>query len=222
MKRILIFSLLVTILISSCHNQNQKKEKTQKKEYTPVAIHPDKVTNIVLDDSIRNMLLERGRELAGITQLKLKQELRKAIKQGGILNAISFCNKRAMEITDSISLAEKVYIKRLAKKYRNPVNDMSEDESKIYKAYIINHLSKKWSPAMITWNKKGQPVYYNPIVVDALCLKCHGAPGTDIKPEVAEKIAELYPDDKATNFRAGDLRGMWSITFPEYMVTDAK
>ncbi|NOX86909.1 MAG: DUF3365 domain-containing protein, partial [Chlorobi bacterium] len=149
-------------------------------------------------------------------------ELRKAIKEGGIVNAISFCNKRAMEITDSISLAEKVYIKRLAKKYRNPVNDMSKNESNIYKGFIINQLSKKWYPAMITWNEKGEPVYYNPIIVDALCLKCHGIPEKDIKPEVAEKIAELYPDDKATNFKVGQLRGMWSITFPEYRVTDAK
>lgn len=222
MKKIVLFSLLAGIFLFSCQNQGGKKDQARKKEYKPVVIHPDKVTNIVMDDSIRNMLLERGRKIAAMTQLELKQDLRKAIKQGGVINAISFCNKRAMEITDSISLAEKVYIKRLAKKYRNPVNDMNKDESNIFKAYIINHLSKKWSPAMITWNKKGQPVYYNPIVVDALCLKCHGEPGKDIKPEVAEKIAELYPGDKATNFRAGDLRGMWSITFPEYMVTAAK
>ena len=221
MKKVILFGFLALGLLWGCQNPAQQ-DKTAKKEYKPIEIHPDTVINIVLDDSLREYFLKRGRELAAITQTRLKQELKKAIKEGGLVNAISFCNKRAMEITDSVSLAEKVYIRRLAKKYRNPANDMNKDESNIYKGFVINQIQRKWYPAVVSWDKKGRPVYYNTIVVDALCLKCHGTPGKEIPPEVAEKIAELYPDDKAVNFRAGDPRGMWAITFPGYMVTAAK
>ena len=42
-----------------------------------------------------------------------------------------------------------------------------------------------------------------------LCTKCHG---TELKPEVKAKLAEFYPDDKATGFNKGDLRGAFVVT----------
>lgn len=223
MKKFWVYIIMAgaVFLVFSCNHQKQKKSSAQA-EQKPLVIVPDTIIYITLNDSVRQALLDRGRKIAVTTQLRLKQELRKAIKQGGTEYAVTFCNKRAMEITDSISRADKVYIKRLAKKYRNPLNDMTENESNIFKGYIISNLGKQWMPAMITWNDKGQPVYYNPMIVETLCLKCHGTPGKEIKPDVAKKIAELYPDDRATNFRIGDLRGMWSVTFPEYRVTKMK
>jgi hypothetical protein len=47
------------------------------------------------------------------------------------------------------------------------------------------------------------------IPTGALCLQCHGL---DIAPPVAEKIAELYPYDKATGYREGDIRGAFVVT----------
>ena len=41
-----------------------------------------------------------------------------------------------------------------------------------------------------------------------LCLQCHGEA---IAPPVAEKISALYPDDKATGFREGDIRGAFVV-----------
>ena len=42
-----------------------------------------------------------------------------------------------------------------------------------------------------------------------LCLQCHGEA---IAPPVAEKITKLYPEDKATGFREGDIRGAFVVT----------
>ena len=42
-----------------------------------------------------------------------------------------------------------------------------------------------------------------------LCLGCHGK---SIAPEVKAKLAELYPEDKATGFSEGDLRGAFVVT----------
>jgi hypothetical protein len=42
------------------------------------------------------------------------------------------------------------------------------------------------------------------IPTGAVCLTCHG---TEVKPEVLTKIKELYPNDKATGYQEGDIRG---------------
>jgi Protein of unknown function (DUF3365) len=47
-----------------------------------------------------------------------------------------------------------------------------------------------------------------------LCLQCHGAPERDIAPLTRTSIRKLYPDDKATDFKSGDLRGFCNVTFP--------
>ena len=46
------------------------------------------------------------------------------------------------------------------------------------------------------------------IPTGAVCLKCHG---TDLSPAVTAKLTELYPDDKATGFKEGDLRGAFVV-----------
>lgn len=207
------------LLLFACANQTQKQTTTSPKaEYLPVEIIPAQITNITMNDSISQILLIRGREIAGKAKVALKQELKKAIKAGGTENAITFCYSRAMEITDSISLAEEVQVRRLAKKNRNPVNKMSENESNLFKSYVIDNLHTSFLEAKVSWNDEGQPVYYAPIATEALCLNCHGTVGTEVTPQVAEKIASLYPGDQALDFKEGDLRGMWSITFPEYKV----
>jgi len=44
-------------------------------------------------------------------------------------------------------------------------------------------------------------------------LSCHGAPGTDIKPEVYAQIKKTYPADEGIGFKQGQLRGLWSVDF---------
>ena len=44
-----------------------------------------------------------------------------------------------------------------------------------------------------------------------LCLVCHG---TQIAPQVLEKLDALYPRDEARGFSAGDIRGAFTITQP--------
>ncbi|MFN7177274.1 MAG: DUF3365 domain-containing protein, partial [Thermaurantiacus sp.] len=52
--------------------------------------------------------------------------------------------------------------------------------------------------------------YMRAIPTAPQCLACHG-PEEAIAPAVRAAIAERYPDDRATGFRAGELRGAFSI-----------
>lgn len=210
--------LSLAFLIMACGNQKTTKETATKKEYVPVTIAPKTVTSITLNDSMQRVIKARGREISKITGKALKSELQAAIMSGGPENAVMFCSTRAMEITDSVSVAEQVVVQRLAKKNRNPANQLDENQANLYKGYVITFMNKERPYPTVGWNEQGNPIYYYPITVEAACLNCHGTPGQEVNPKVAEKIAELYPKDQAMNFKQGDPRGMWAITFPEYKV----
>ena len=44
-----------------------------------------------------------------------------------------------------------------------------------------------------------------------VCLKCHGG---NIAPPIRAKLKELYPNDMATGYKLGDVRGAFTITQP--------
>ncbi len=46
-----------------------------------------------------------------------------------------------------------------------------------------------------------------------MCLNCHGTAGVQVKENTLAKIHQLYPEDRAMNFKEGDLRGVWHIIF---------
>jgi hypothetical protein len=55
--------------------------------------------------------------------------------------------------------------------------------------------------------------YVRPLVVDGRCLACHGDPA-GFDPEVRAVLARRYPDDRATGYAPGDLRGAISVRVP--------
>jgi len=223
--KILIAGLSILMAGFSCSGPTTKqaeagqKDAQIKEEHKPIEIDYGYPENIELNDSIKAELSAKGMKITSKTRAALINELYKTIWTKGVENAVSFCSERAIQITDSISKTEMVMIKRLAKKYRNPDNAMSDNEANLYKGYVVQYINGQQMNPTIGWDEKGRPVYYQPIFTEKVCLNCHGKPGIDIKPEVMEKLARLYPDDKAIDFKRREIRGMWAITFPEYKVT---
>ena len=48
-------------------------------------------------------------------------------------------------------------------------------------------------------------------MVQPLCLSCHGS---ELAPDIATQITDLYPEDRAVGFEVGDLRGVFWLEFP--------
>ena len=229
MKYIALSIITLIVLHSSCSNRQVNKNNSdiktpaeqhdRKKPQSPPIVTLSQKDNISLDDdSVKTVLFRQGRTIASRMQRALQKELQQAIKNGGAEQAISYCNSRAMPLTDSMSAEYDVEIRRLAKKYRNPENETDKAESEIYKAYIMDWIEKRPLYESVYPDEDGHPVYYRPIKVGKLCLNCHGKPGEHIPDKLYGKIKSLYPDDKAVNFTEGQLRGMWAITFKEYTV----
>ncbi len=151
--------------------------------------------------------LARGADLL----VPFKQDLQKALKSGlaeGPAVAIQVCRVKAPGIADALSV-DGVRMGRSSHKLRNPDNTAPEWVSPIIQAYLDEPSKRNPRAVALPGERWG---YVEPIMVQPLCLTCHGA---DLAPDVAGRIAELYPEDRATGFEAGELRGVFWVEFPE-------
>ena len=60
--------------------------------------------------------------------------------------------------------------------------------------------------------------YFRPLIVAPLCITCHG-PKENIPQEVGTILAERYPEDRATGFLVGDVRGAITV---KILVTEGR
>jgi hypothetical protein len=179
-------AFLFIIILTNC---TTKKEEFQKKIFTSIA------------DS-----------LAQITQKHLLINLNQAISSNGYEAALSYCNEKATDLSSEFTSKTLFTIQRISAKARNPQNQLSEAyDKKIWEQWQIDLKNGK-KLKTITYKSKNTLVFYKPILLGMqACLNCHGN-SVEIPSEVASKIEQLYPDDKAVNFKLNDLRGFWKVT----------
>lgn len=101
-------------------------------------------------------------------------------------------------------------LRQVSSKYRNPKNkpDKFEEEA-LLEFGKDGNLSEYKGVDKIN----GQKVlrFLLPLYIEEACLKCHSA-----KETIPEFIKEDYPEDKATDYKSGDLRGAISVVVPIY------
>ncbi len=186
---------LVFFMISSC-GKREARQAAQKEE------------------AIKQEYLQKGGEIVNLTQSELLKNVSHAIKIGGPGYAIDYCNLRAISLKDSLSRLNNCQIRRVALKYRNPVDmPQTENEKEQLNQYQVAYQKgESIKPKVYLFYDRIE--YYQPIIIakDA-CLKCHGDPGKQIAEETLEKIKARYPFDLATGFALNDFRGAWKITF---------
>ena len=157
---------------------------------------------------------ELAREATAAFAGSLKAELMSAMQSGGPLEAIEVCNTRAPQIAQAVSLEKGLKVSRVSLKNRNPGNAPNEWQRSVLEEFDARKQAGE-DPASISWQEVAELDggreyrFMKAIPTGGLCLQCHGEV---LDPAVAGKIAELYPDDKATGFKTGDLRGAFVVT----------
>jgi hypothetical protein len=141
----------------------------------------------------------------------LKVELQTAMKAGGPLQAISVCNLQAPIIAKQLSVEQGWDISRTSLKPRAKSADAWE--TKIMQSFEQKHadgdkFTSLFAQDIVEINGKAAFRYMQAIETKDICVKCHGA---NIAADIAQKISELYPNDTATGFNVGDIRGAFSI-----------
>jgi hypothetical protein len=151
-------------------------------------------------------------------QSSLKQELMKAMADGGPENAITVCNTRAPMISDSFSNMAGFEIKRVSLKQRNTGYSPDAYETAILENFASVHDSEPQIHSELTFDSAGVKRfrYMKEIKIGELCLNCHGDPET-FSEGLKTALAAHYPDDPAVGYEVGDSRGAFSlvVTFPE-------
>lgn len=134
-----------------------------------------------------------------------------ALEGGGAEHAVDFCNLAAVELTSALSTEYGVEIHRLSEKNRNPANGLqTQGDHDAWEYFLRNQQAEHF-----TIGENENMVVYKPIKIGMpTCLECHGMPNTDILPQTLARIRDKYPDDKATGYELGMLRGMWKIEKP--------
>lgn len=209
LKKLTWAGLIIIILTPAC-NVKQKGDQVDTEEVKE-AIEARKPKQ-VKPGEILAQARETGRKIAGETQKTLGGNLKKAIQSNGIPAAIKYCNTAAYPLTDSLSKLHDATIKRVSLNNRNPANAPDSVEEQLLEAYHYTAEEGGELEENIQELKDDYLLYTKPIVVKkSLCLNCHGKKGTEITAETQEILENLYPDDEATGYQMGDLRGMWSI-----------
>ncbi len=153
-----------------------------------------------------------GDEISLASQRTLGSNLKMAIAEHGLEEAIRFCNLQAMPLTDSLASEFGAMIGRTSLKVRNPSNQPTDLEAEILEAYAYNVEHDLDLLPNLQRIDQNYLLYSRPIVLNnPLCLNCHGQPGEETINSHWEIIRSLYPKDKAVGYELGQLRGMWSI-----------
>jgi hypothetical protein len=175
-----------------------------------------KALPLPLAPEVQSAVVQRGNAIATETFSLLSSNLQSAIQSGGVSNALPFCSLAATPLTAGMAEKHGVTLRRVTHKPRHPAARASAAELAILQSFEVALAATALPPAPFATNLvSGQATYFAPIVIaNELCLKCHGAPGRDISAENLAVIKKYYPQDEATGFQLGQVRGAWRIDFP--------
>ncbi len=144
----------------------------------------------------------------------LQTELKAAMQAGGPVAAIGVCNTQAMPITLEVADDYGIQLSRVSLKNRNPANAPNEWQATVLQDFDRQQAAGKditklaWSETVNTDSGR-EFRFMKAIPTSELCLKCHG---TKLAPDVGQVLAELYPQDLATGYSVGDIRGAFVVT----------
>lgn len=142
---------------------------------------------------------------------QLKPALKSAMESGGPINAVSVCAERAPAIAQSLSASSGWDVRRVSLKPRNTGAAEPDAWARSILETFDARAAAGESPATLVHSEqtgntfrfiKAQPV-------EPLCLVCHGE---SISPNVHAAIKRFYPDDVATGYKPGELRGAFYLT----------
>lgn len=156
-----------------------------------------------------------GNEAADRLGGTLIGHLTAAIDSAGPAGAIAFCASEAMPITDEVNQSlDGIEVKRTSTAVRNPANAPDSLERAALAWFEAERDRTGAIPgAWLQDAGHGEVRFYRPLVANDLCVRCHG-PVEALTEEVRAQLAERYPEDQATGYLPGDLRGLIRVSIP--------
>jgi len=188
MDRLLLLAALVFLYASGCLQPAPKSPVQSQPSLHPLAEAVDAIEKL---DALRST---RAQTFIGDTPVTPETfaQVCKPVRE------------RAM----SIGKEHGWIVQQIAIKYRNPAHKPDPEALGYFPLFEQEptlHNLTIWT----TYNDQPGLRYFRRITVEKTCLACHGA-----KEQRPEFIQKAYPDDRAYNFKEGDLRGLYSVFIP--------
>lgn len=142
-------------------------------------------------------LVERAQRALGPFKKELRQTLEAALAKGPEA-AIVACAEAAPSLAAKASTGGAT-VGRASTKLRNPRNAPP--------AWLSPTLAELTAPRLVRLDG-GRVGYAEPIILQDMCTMCHGK---NIAPDLHERLRATYPNDAATGYAVGDVRGAFWV-----------
>lgn len=158
------------------------------------------------DDTIEAEVARADEAMVAL-QSRLIEALTTELERSGPTGAIQVCRDAAPAITSDVSSDAGVTVARTSHRLRNPNNGPPDWAQEIVERSAGMRFEEASQHVIDLGDHVG---VLRPIGTLGMCTTCHGNEA-EMEPDLVELIAESYPDDEATGFEVGDLRGwMWA------------
>lgn len=160
---------------------------------------------------------QRAQQAAKAFSERLQSALKQKMGAEGPVAAIDFCKTQAPVIAAAVADEQRVAIGRIpvAGKVRNRANAIEGWQAGVLADFQARAASTPLSELVYS-NTEQLPEgialrMMKAIEVQPACLACHGK---QLAEPVRQALARNYPEDTATGFEAGDLRGALWVEVP--------
>ncbi|MCF6253432.1 MAG: DUF3365 domain-containing protein [Thiomicrorhabdus sp.] len=168
----------------------------------------------VMAQTNTEQLDQEARSIAKQFLGQLKPTLQKSMKNDGPVKAIEVCQIKAPKIAQELAQKTGWDINRVSLKPRGESATPDQWEAAVLKRF--NALLADGTPpktiefsAIVTVNDQTQYRYMKAIPTGNVCLTCHGS---NIAQPVQDALKAHYPDDVATGYSKGQIRGAFSFS----------
>lgn len=162
--------------------------------------------------------LERAQAAAQAFSGRLRERLQATMLAGGPLSAVEVCHDEAPRIAEAVMAEHHVRLGRVALpgRNRNPAHaadDWRLETLQTFEQAVASGAGAADQVAVLRENLPDGVALrmMRGIATEPGCVACHGS---DIAPTVRRAIDAHYPEDGATAFEVGDLRGALWVEVP--------
>ncbi len=135
----------------------------------------------------------------------LLEELMASMSENGPVRSIKVCKTRAPEVSLGVGQDSGVRIGRTSFQLRNPDNQPPDWAASFVADQVDREINVELPDEALG--------VLLPIHLKSTCVVCHG-PDQQLMPDLKAAIVSSYPDDEATGFVEGDLRGYFWVEVP--------
>lgn len=154
----------------------------------------------------------RARQASGELGRTLRGRLEAAVQSHSFTGALAVCQDEAPALAKEVSTRLGVTVGRTALRVRNEANQPDPWE-RVGLAALQGQLDAGVEPAQaeVVEVFPSEVRFLKAIVTDPVCLVCHGEV---LDPGLQQDLLRRYPADSATGFKAGQLRGAFTVRIP--------